>query len=74
MRTSPFEARKELGWCLHSLVRNAGDELWWHLNKNNRWKPPAKEMDYEWFYITNMNLAKEYMPWEDDIEYEGHGG
>lgn len=52
--------RKELKWCLHEQVRAAGDILLRELS--NEHKPPAKWVDYERFYVTNMSFEKGEMP------------
>lgn len=62
------DVRRELKWCLHEQVRAAGGILLRKLL--DEYNPPAKGVDYERFYVTNMRFEKGEMPWEDEEEEE----
>ena len=63
-------ARRELTWCLHEQVREAGNLILRRLLDEEY--PPARKMEYESFYVTNMRFEVGDMPWDEEEEdWEG---
>ena len=65
-RMGKDEARRELHYCLHEIVREAGDLVLDALRSEEY--PPARHWDPERFYATNIKFREGEMPWIDEEE------